>query len=206
MSVAALLRTRSVSRETLERLELYEALLRKWNPAINLVAKSTLADVWDRHVLDSAQLFDLADEGWKTWADLGSGGGFPGLVIAILAAQYNPDATVTLVESDQRKSAFLATVVRDTGLTAKILVDRIENIAPLNADIVSARALASLDVLLKYAKQHVATDGLALFPKGGNQQDEIAQAIEKWQFSYEQPKSITDADAVILAVRGVSRV
>ncbi|MGB5870203.1 MAG: 16S rRNA (guanine(527)-N(7))-methyltransferase RsmG, partial [Albidovulum sp.] len=157
-------------------------------------------------VLDSAQLFDLADEGWKTWADLGSGGGFPGLVIAILAAQYNPDATVTLVESDQRKSAFLATVARDTGLTAKILAERIESIAPLNADIVSARALASLDVLLKYAKQHLATDGLALFPKGGNQQDEIAQAIEKWQFSYEQPKSITDADAVILAVRGVSRV
>lgn len=195
-----------VSRETLDRLQTYEALIRAWNPRINLVSASTLAALWTRHFGDSAQLFGLAPENARLWADLGSGGGFPGLVIAILAAEARPTLSVTLVESDQRKAAFLATAARTLGLSVVVRAERIETLPPLGADVLSARALAPLDTLLGYAERHLAPGGVALFPKGATVDAELAHALEHWRFSYQKEPSKTAADGVVLIIGGISRV
>lgn len=195
-----------VSRETYDRLEHLAALVRKWNPAINLVSKATLDELWTRHILDSAQLYFLAGERSGRWVDLGSGGGFPGLVVAILAAGEDAALDVTLVESDGRKAAFLATAARELGVKAKISSDRIEAIAPLQADILSARALAPLGQLLAYADRHLAPDGRAILPKGANHEEELSIARQEWDFHYEMLDSVTDEKARIFAIRGISRV
>ena len=195
-----------VSRETIERLELYAALLKKWNPSINLVSKASLADLWLRHILDSVQIFEMADHPVDHWVDLGSGGGFPGLVMAIMAAETGSPARVTLVESDARKCTFLRTVIRETGTRADIINDRIENAAPLEADILSARALSDLTTLLHYADRHLKQTGLAIFPKGETWKKELEEAQAKWCFQYEFAQSKTEAGPVILRISGVSRV
>ncbi|WP_158965087.1 16S rRNA (guanine(527)-N(7))-methyltransferase RsmG [Chachezhania sediminis] len=195
----------NVSRETMERLEIYAALLEKWNPKINLVSKSSIPDLWNRHILDSVQVWDAAPRA-VTWADLGSGGGFPGLVIAILAAGEPDGPAVTLIESDQRKAAFLRTVSRETGIDATIIAARIEAAEPQRADVISARALASLDLLLEFADRHLAPGGTALFPKGETWEKELAEARQRWQFSALPIKSRTQPGAVILSIEGVSRV
>lgn len=194
-----------VSRETLERLRAYEALLKKWNPKINLVSSSTLSEVWTRHFLDSAQIFALASAG-AHWADLGSGGGFPGLVIAILAAEKRAEMKITLVESDLRKSAFLANVARELGLTVDLITQRIEACSPLNADSLSARALAPLDKLLDFAGLHLAPGGVAIFQKGENWRRELELAQQMWSFDWEAHPSKTGDGAAILVINGVKRV
>lgn len=194
-----------VSRETLERLETYAAALTKWNPRINLVAKSTLADLWTRHFLDSAQVFDLAPEG-RHWADLGAGGGFPGLVVAAMAVEKRPGLRVTLVESDKRKAMFLMTVAREMGVEVQVISKRIEQIPPLNADILSARALAPLKTLLSFAEMHLAPGGAALFPKGENADNEIEESLASWRFVAEKFSSKTENKAVILKIGGIERV
>lgn len=195
-----------VSRETMSRLETYEALLRKWNSAINLVSPKTISDVWSRHFLDSAQIFSFLPENARTWADIGSGGGFPGLVVAILAAEKRPELSVTLVESDRRKAAFLMTAAREMALNLRVLTDRIEAAAPLNADVLSARALAPLADLLGFAERHLAVAGTCLFPKGAKWREELAEAQKKWSFMIESHKSQTDSEAVILKIEGIERV
>ena len=195
----------NVSRETFLRLEAFAALLKKWNPVINLVAGSTLRDLWARHMLDSAQVLDLAPESARTWADLGSGGGFPGLVVAILAAERRPDLRVTLVESDQRKATFLRTVARETGISARILSERVEDIPPLNADVVSARALAPLSALLDLSARHLAPGGTVLFPKGASHAGEVTEALERWRFAVQNHPSRTDPQAVILRIGEIAR-
>lgn len=196
----------NVSRETLERLKSYEALLRKWNPRINLVARSTLPDLWQRHFVDSMQIFDLAPPKVDQWVDLGSGAGFPGLVIAIMALDTGSPSRVTLVESDARKCAFLQTVIRETGAQARVINDRIENIPPLEADVLSARALSDLGALLGYAERHMRPDGLAIFPKGENWQKEVDAAQTAWTFTSQLAKSKTEDGPVILTITGVARV
>jgi 16S rRNA (guanine527-N7)-methyltransferase len=200
------LQKQDVSRETLARFDRYAALLEKWNPAINLVSKSTLAEMWTRHLLDSAQIFDLCPPDAQSWADLGSGGGFPGLVVAILAAERAPDLRVTLVESDVRKATFLNTVAREVGVSVMIRPDRIESLSPLASDVLSARALAPLDQLLSFAARHLAPGGLALFPKGASYADELAKARANWAFSVEETQSKTDPNAVILGIKGLAHV
>ncbi len=155
-----------VSRETMARLDAYAGLLEKWTPAINLVSKASLRDLWTRHFLDSAQILGLAKTRIGRWVDLGAGGGFPGMVCAIMAAECAPDLRFTFVESDSRKATFLRTVSRETSVPVEIIDERIENIAPLKADVLSARALAPLKVLLEHAERHLAANGQALFPKG----------------------------------------
>ncbi|SMX47093.1 16S rRNA (guanine(527)-N(7))-methyltransferase RsmG [Actibacterium lipolyticum] len=195
-----------VSRETLERLQTYEALLKKWNPAINLVSKTTLNDAWSRHFKDSAQIFELAPTDAKHWVDLGSGGGFPGMVIAIIAAEKAPDMKVTLVESDQRKATFLRTVARETGVTTEVIAKRIEETDPQGADVVSARALTSLAGLFEFAERHLSPKGTAIFLKGATHQQEISDALAKWRFDVQKSVSRTDPNAVILTVGGLARV
>ena len=195
-----------VSRETAERLAEYASLLRAWNPKINLVSKQTLADLESRHFADSAQLLALAPRDATTWADLGSGGGFPGLVIAILAAESRPGLRVTLVESDQRKAVFLRTVAQRTGVPVTVLADRIETIPPLGADVLSARALAPLTTLLDHADRHLSPSGTALFPKGANWRAEVDEALERWRFRCENLPSVTSPDGAILRIGEIHRV
>lgn len=195
-----------VSRETIAGLETYVALLEKWNPKINLVSRSTLDEIWDRHIVDSAQLFALADGSAEKWVDIGSGGGFPGLVIAILSKELAPQRHVTLVESDQRKSAFLRTVARETGCNVRVIADRVEKIEPLEADILSARALADLKALLGFADIHLGKQGTCLFPKGHSWQKEVQIAADSWRFEHEAIMSKTSQDAVILRINEITNV
>ena len=192
-----------VSRETHERLIAYEALVRKWNARINLVAPSTLPEFNSRHIRDSIQIFDHVKLPEGNWVDLGSGGGLPGIVVSIYA-QKAP-LTVSLVESDHRKSAFLRTVIRELSLqNVSILTDRIENVPPLAANFVSARALAPLSVLLSMVRRHMHQDGTAMFLKGRSWKAECDEARNEWQFDVTSFPSKTDPDAAILKITGVS--
>lgn len=195
-----------VSRETSERLEHLVALVEKWNGKINLISKTTEALIWDRHITDSAQIFRLAPDNAGHWADFGSGGGFPGLVVAILAHTEKPELHLSLVESDTRKCAFLRTAVRELGLKTKVLAKRIEEIEPLHSDVISARALASLPKLLGFVERHAANSCTALFPKGKTWEKELSEARLQWSFRAESIKSITEPEAVILKLSEVARV
>jgi 16S rRNA (guanine527-N7)-methyltransferase len=189
-----------VSRETLGRLERYATLLRKWSAAINLVAPDSLNDLWRRHMLDSAQLARLLPAVQSRIADLGSGAGFPGLVLAILGC-----GEVHLVESDRRKAQFQREVSRETAAQATIHVARIEKLSPLSARVVTARALAPLDRLLDYVARHLAEDGLALLPKGRGWQTELADAERRWDFAAAVHPSLSDPEAQILAISALRR-
>lgn len=186
----------SVSRET-EALSKYASLLRKWNPAINLVAPSTLSDIETRHVRDCVQLVHLSNSAKGTWADLGSGGGLPGLVVAICRL----DVHVHLVESDRRKGSFLRNAAREIGLSnVQVISDRIESAEPLAASNVSARALAPLPLLLSYVDRHLAVGGRAWLMKGRHWQSEVEEARKSWRFSFEAHPSVTDSEAAILEI------
>lgn len=202
--VAAFRRQFDVSRETEDALRQFTGLLRKWTPKINLISAGTVETLWTRHLADSAQLWNLAPHQAR-WVDLGSGGGFPGLVIAVLGREYH-GFSMTLVEADQRKSAFLRTAVRDLGLKVDVVSGRIDEIEPLNAQVLTARALAPLPKLLSFADRHLLSNGVALFPKGAKADDEINEALEGWQFRCEKHASITDANSTILSVGEIARV
>lgn len=191
-----------VSRETLERLKTYEALVRKWTPRVNLISASTIDDLWHRHIEDSLQLLDCISEEPKTWVDLGSGGGFPGVVIAIAA----PEISMTLIESDARKCAFLQTALRETGTQATVLNKRIEQAPPSSADIVSARALAALPKLIELANPHLRPGGILLAPKGANHREEVESALENWSFHCEYYPSKTNPNSSILGISGIERI
>lgn len=187
-----------VSRETRRHLEIFVETLERWQKAINLVSRNTMDGVWKRHILDSAQVVPLIPAGAETLADLGSGGGFPGLVIAAM----RPDLHVTLIESDARKAAFLGEVARRMGLEnqPKIAISRIEAAPPAAADVVTARALAPLGQLLQWARRHRKDTAICLFHKGKGWQAEVEEAKKEWDFSPDPIVSVTDRDAVILRI------
>lgn len=193
-----------VSRETSDRLTHYLELIRKWNPKINLVAPSTIDDAASRHFADSAQAYRLVPSDATRLVDIGSGGGFPGLVLAILAAADRPDLKVTLIESDQRKAAFLRTVARETGVKVDVLAKRIEEVPSLNCDVLSARALAPLPLLCQFASHHLASTGTALFLKGKSWGKEVEDALLQWKFSYTAHTSVTEPTSVVLELRDLS--
>lgn len=197
-----------VSRETFARLALYESLLRQWQPAVNLVARATLDDVWRRHFADSAQLLALAPPAAKTWIDLGSGAGFPGLVLAIMLAG-RPGGHVALIESDSRKAAFLREVARQTHAPATILCKRVEIAATQftveNIDVVTARALAPLPRLLDLAYPFMREGAIGLFLKGKDAEREVGEALESWSFARELVQSSTDAEGRIVVIQGLKK-
>lgn len=195
----------NVSRETLDRLELFADILVKWNPHINLVSRNSIQNLWERHIADSVHVFRVMPDA-RHWVDLGSGGGFPGMIVAILAADESPDSKVTLIESDQRKATFLRTAARETGVACSVLSDRIEVVTPQQADVLSARAVADLSGLLEYVERHLAPGGTALFPKGVTWQKEVEAAQRRWRFEMEAISSLTKQGAAILKITGVSRV
>ena len=196
----------NVSRETFLRLKEYEKLLFKWNAKINLVSRSTLDNFWNRHVLDSAQFLSSVGEKAGKWVDLGSGGGLPGLVVAILSDEVEPVNKLFLVEADVRKAVFLKTVCRELGLKVEVYNNRIEELPPMSANIVSARALAPLKTLCLYAKNHLEKGGVAVFAKGENWKAELVEAQKKWIFSYEAVKSTLHEGSVVLVLRGIKSV
>ena len=195
----------NVSRETLADLELYQDLLLKWTPKINLISKSSVPHVWDRHIWDSAQIYPLIEHTTKL-TDIGSGGGLPALVVAIFAKHKNPDLHVTMIESDIRKSAFLRTVVRDLSLNAEVKSDRVERLPAEKTPVLTARALADLTDLLEFAAYHLVENGVAYFLKGENWQKEVSAAQKSWSFTLEPHKSKTNPEAAILEIRNIKRV
>ncbi len=200
MTAADFQKATGVEHDTLARLSAYADLLIKWQARINLVGPSTLPDLWRRHFLDSAQLKAFIPPTTRRLADLGSGAGFPGLVLAILGV---PD--VHLLESDGRKAAFLAEAARVTGTKITLHADRIERVPPLAADVVTARALAPLAELLPLALHHRAPGGLCLFLKGKTCEDELTQARKGWIIAADRSPSLADPAGVILHVNEVSR-
>jgi 16S rRNA (guanine527-N7)-methyltransferase len=193
-----------VSRETFERLVAFEGLFRKWAARINLSAPSTLSDVWSRHILDSAQLLRLAPAATH-WLDLGSGGGFPGLVLAVLLADRQ-SAHVDLVESNRKKASFLQSTIGQFDLPARVHAVRIEN-APVSIrrpDIVTARALAPLKVLLGLSEPWLSTGATALFHKGRDYSAEIEESAHEWRFDLLEHRSMIDQQSVILEIRNLA--
>ncbi|MEP5759801.1 MAG: 16S rRNA (guanine(527)-N(7))-methyltransferase RsmG [Litoreibacter sp.] len=171
-----------VSRETMELLGKYENLIKKWSPKINLVAKSTLEEVRHRHIEDSLQIAKHVTVKAGKVVDLGSGGGLPGIVVAILSKQNNLGNQMILIESDQRKSVFLQTAIRELNLEAETINTRIEEAKPQRADVITARALAPLSKLLGYVERHLKPEGIAILPKGVQFEKEVELARESWNF------------------------
>jgi len=193
----------NVSRETFEKLELLERELRRWQAIKNLVGPATLDRIWDRHIVDSLQLLDLAPDA-GTWLDLGAGAGFPGLVLAIAGSERG--LQVHLVESNSRKCAFLRHIARLTGASAKVHEARLETVVPGfvgKADVVSARALASLPMLLDWTEPLLKAGTMGLFPKGRDAEIELTEARKKWTFEAEILPSLTDPDARILRITSI---
>ncbi|MPR07027.1 16S rRNA (guanine(527)-N(7))-methyltransferase RsmG [Microvirga tunisiensis] len=193
----------NVSRETFEKLELLERELRRWQAIKNLVGPATLDRIWDRHIVDSLQLLDLAPDA-ETWLDLGAGAGFPGLVLAIAGAERG--LQVHLVESNSRKCAFLRHIARLTGAPAKVHEARLETVVPGfvgKADVVSARALASLPMLLDWTEPLLKAGTMGLFPKGRDAEIELTEARKKWTFEAEILPSLTDPEARILRITSI---
>jgi 16S rRNA (guanine527-N7)-methyltransferase len=182
-----------VGTDVMARLTVYAALLHKWQARINLVGASTLPDLWRRHMLDSAQLYVLAPAGARRWIDLGSGAGFPGLVLAAMGA-----LDVTLVESDTRKATFLREAARAMGLAVTIEARRIDSVALAPADVITARALAPLGQLLGFAARFKREGTVCLFPKGQDVEKELTEATKSWKIVYRLVPSITDAAARIV--------
>jgi len=192
-----------VSAAIIAKLERYAELLRQWQGAVNLVAASSLDDVWHRHFADSAQLLALAPDA-KSWADLGSGAGFPGLVIAIMVSE-RPGVKVELIEAQQRKCAFLAEVARATDTPVEIHQVRVETKGIANkvrpVEIVTSRALAPLDKLLALAAPWFGPQTRGLFLKGERVQEEIEAAQRRWTFHVKLAKSQTDRNGRIVEIR-----
>ena len=196
-----LLNGKSVSRETQERLEHFSALFQKWAKAINLVAPSTLEELWQRHIADSAQIFQLSPLPYK-WLDLGSGGGFPGIITAIFLAEAH-DGWVHLVESNQKKAAFLRVALSETGARGSVHPLRIESASTALPDCerISARALAELDPLLSYTSAWmIGKETRAFFHKGRDYAAEVEKARGRWVFDLIKHQSAVEPDSVILEI------
>ena len=195
----------AVSRETADRLEHFAMLFAKWAKAINLVAPSTLDDMWDRHIADSAQIYALSPEP-KTWIDLGSGGGFPGVITAIFLAEQG-NGWVHLIESNNKKAAFLRTALAETGGRGSVHPLRIEKApdAIPHADAISARALADLDLLLDFTRPWADRnpDLKAYFHKGRDYRAEIDKARRRWRFDLVVRESMIEKDSVVLEIGGI---
>jgi 16S rRNA (guanine527-N7)-methyltransferase len=197
-----------VSRETLEKLEHFAVLFQKWAKSINLVAPSTLEDLWQRHIVDSLQIFHLSPSP-KAWVDLGSGGGFPGVITAICLSEYS-DGWVDLVESNNKKAAFLRIALNETGARGSVHPIRIEQAPSVipRCDAVSARALSDLTQLLDYCTPWMleeTSNTVAFFNKGRDYQQEVDKAVSRFQFDLVKHASVVEPDSVVLEIANLSR-
>jgi 16S rRNA (guanine527-N7)-methyltransferase len=188
-----------VSRETLDRLDAYLSLLARWQARINLVGAATLRDPWRRHMLDSAQLLPLVPETAHSTLDVGSGAGFPGLVLAICGVRG-----VTLVERDQRKAAFLREAARITATPVTILTAPAERLTPRPFDVVTARALAPLPDLLTLARPFLGPTSRCLFLKGARVENELTEAAKSWTMKPKLVKSRAESAGFVLQLEGIT--
>lgn len=186
-----------VSRETLEK---YVALLLKWNQKINLIGPSTEQEIWDRHIADGLQLVPLIPKDVKTIADIGSGAGLPGLVVA---SQIT--TPITLIERDQRKCAFLAEAIRICGFTHVTLLNSDVTNPQSKYDLIMARALASLDILLGFVEHMIMENSICLFPKGKSYANELHEAQGRWNFDYQLTPSLTQSDSTIISISNLKK-
>lgn len=195
-----------VSRETLEDLFAFETLFRKWSKAINLASPSTLDQLWERHILDSAQLYRLAPDA-KVWLDLGSGGGFPGVVLAIFLKQ-SVGSRINLVESNSKKAAFLRTAIGQASAPGTVHAARIDAVWQKIAtpEIITARALASLKELFVLAEPWLIGGATALFQKGRDYRREIDETRDDWTFDLVEHRSVVDKDSVVLQISNLCRL
>ncbi len=200
MTPAAFQARLGVSDMVLERLGRFVDLLHNWQRGMNLVSAASLRDVWRRHILDSAQLHRYLPPGRPTLVDLGSGAGFPGLVLAIMGG-----AEVHLIESQGRRCVFLREALRATGTSAVVHQARIESVAPISADVVTARACAPLPRLLTYAAEFLASEGCCLFLKGQDVEGELTDTHKNWKLVVNRHQSLSDPSGVVLRVEDVSR-
>jgi 16S rRNA (guanine527-N7)-methyltransferase len=203
---ATALRLTPVSRETLARLDAFVELLLTWNAHTNLIGASTVPHLWTRHIADSLQLLDLAPDA-RVWVDLGSGAGFPGLVIACALAD-TPGAHVHLVESIGKKATFLRDAARLTGAPVTVRAERIERFMEVfkgPADVVTARALAPLKTLLDQSVSLLTTGALGLFPKGQDVDAELTEATKYWNIKVNLAPSRTDAKGRVVVIQGMER-
>lgn len=196
----------NVSHETITKLKDYEALVKEWNNKFNLVSKSSVEELWNRHIIDSLQLIQFIHPADKTLYDFGSGAGFPAIVLAIVAEQIFPNLNVTLIESIGKKALFLRTVKEQLKLqNVNVINDRIENLKSIPVDTISSRALANLSKLLEYAKPFCKKETKLVFPKGENWKEELNVAKEKWNFDCDVVQSVTDTSGHILNISNVRR-
>jgi len=196
-------RDTGVPRETLSRFSTYVNLLVDWNERLNLVAPSTLPDVWNRHLWDSAQLAPLIPTHASTIVDVGSGAGFPGMVLAILFSD-RPSVTVHLIEATQKKTRFLEEVAAATAAKIKVHWARAEDVKGLKADVVTARAVAPLDRLLALAYPFFLPATIGLFLKGRSLNDELTHATKSWKLDATPIPSRSDPSGSILRVTGLT--
>lgn len=190
----------------MSRLSIYDELLLRWNSRINLIGAGTISDRWRRHFADSAQLLSLLPDDARTLIDLGSGAGFPGLVIAAMREGGPAPLDITLVESDIRKCVFLHTVAREMGVDASIRNSRLDAVPEARQDVVVSRALAPLDKLLGYAEKFAGIGTACLFHKGAGVESELTAARRGWHIRLEQYPSLTDPEGWILEIREFERL
>ena len=195
----------NVSRETIEKLKKFQNMVLEWNKKINLISKASEQNIWERHIIDSLQLYPLIEEKDKVLYDFGSGAGFPAIVLAILSEQFYPNLNITLIESIGKKVLFLENVKKSLNLNITILKDRIENLNLSKPDIITSRALASLDKLLEYSIPFIDKKTKMIFPKGEKWLEEVNKAKIKWLFEYTNIKSITEEKGCILLIKNVRR-
>nr|WP_235971040.1 16S rRNA (guanine(527)-N(7))-methyltransferase RsmG [Palleronia pontilimi] len=186
----------------MDQLKEFQEQVLRWNQRINLIGRTTTSAIAERHIQDSLQLYALAPSAAR-WCDMGSGAGFPGLVVAICAKQTPTE--FILIEADRRKAAFLSHISRMFDLNTRVIAERIERVDKLNADVVSARALAPLGMLLDYGHRHAKPDATFLFPKGASYRAELDAVRDDWRFSVEPIQSKTSDDSVILKIKDLAR-
>ena len=190
----------NVSRETFFKLKRYESLLKEWQAKFNLVSNNSLADAWNRHFLDSLQLFKYIPTKAKKMYDFGSGAGFPGMVIAIVANEKLPNLEINLVESIKKKTLYLNTVQKELSVNVNIINDRIENLPKTHADVITSRAMCNLKNLLSYAYPLTTRNTIMIFPKGKTYRQEIDEACKVWNFDYRAEANEICSDGVILII------
>ena len=189
-----------VSRETFERLVAFQGVFEKWARRINLVSPSTFPEIWSRHVLDSAQLAPIRPDA-KKWVDLGSGGGFPGLIMAFLLMD-RAGASIDLIESNRKKAGFLQAVIGQFSLPARVHAKRIEDCRELigEVDMVTARALAPLPLLLRLSEPWLKREAYGLFHKGRDYRTEVEESAKLWRFELIEHRSMIDPQSIVLEI------
>ena len=206
MDIIKELQKYDVSRETMEKMKSFVSLLQEWNQKMNLVSKNSLEEVWTRHILDSLQLVKYISVDTKTLLDIGSGAGFPAVVLAIAMQENMPNAKWILTESITKKTVYLKDVCAKLDLNnVCIKNDRVENLQLKNVDLITARAVAALDVLCEYAYGISGTKSKMLFLKGRTYKEEVHNARQKWNFYYEVLPSAYSDEGVILQINNLRK-